>query len=60
LILPRLEDLAKPGKHALRVYFAKALAAAPELKFDLLDVFASVNSVVVYLRSNVRAPSRGQ
>ena len=38
----------------LRAYFAKALAAAPELKFDLLDVFAGVNSVAVYLRSNVR------
>ena len=42
------------GKHALRAYFAKALAAAPGLKFDLLDVFAGVNSVAVYLRSNVR------
>jgi len=42
------------GKPALRAYFAKALAAAPELKFDLLDVFAGVNSVAVYLRSNVR------
>src|SRR6266508_1699606 len=42
------------GKHALRAYFAKALAAAPELKFDLLEVFAGVNSVAIYLRSNVR------
>jgi hypothetical protein len=42
------------GKPALRAYFAKALAAAPELKFDLLDVFVGVNSVAVYLRSNVR------
>lgn len=42
------------GKHALRVYFAKALAAAPDLQFELLDVFAGVNSVAVYLRSNVR------
>jgi len=42
------------GKQALRAYFAKALAAAPDLKFDLLDVFAGVNSVAVYLRSNVR------
>jgi ketosteroid isomerase-like protein len=42
------------GKQALRAYFARALAAAPDLKFELLDVFAGVNSVAVYLRSNVR------
>jgi len=42
------------GKHALRAYFAKALAAVPDLKFELLDVFAGMNSVAVYLRSNVR------
>src|SRR6266436_2917853 len=42
------------GKQAVRAYFAKALAAAPDLKFELLDVFPGVNSVAVYLRSNVR------
>ncbi len=42
------------GKQALRAYFAKALAAAPDLTFELLDVFLGVNSVAVYLRSNVR------
>lgn len=42
------------GKQALRAYFAKALAAAPDLKFELLDVFTGVNSVAVYLRSSVR------
>ncbi len=42
------------GKHALRAYFAKALAAAPELKFELLDVFAGVNSAAVHFRSNLR------
>ncbi len=42
------------GKHALRGYFAKALAAAPHLKFELLDVFTGVDSVAVLLRSNVR------
>ncbi len=42
------------GKHALRAYFSKALAAAPDLKFDLLDVFTGVNSVAVYFRSSRR------
>lgn len=42
------------GKDALRAYFAKALAAAPDLRFELLDVFTGVDSVAVYFRSNVR------
>ena len=42
------------GKSALRSYFAKGLAAAPDLKFELLDVFAGVSSVAIYLRSSVR------
>ena len=42
------------GKPALRSYFAKGLAAMPDLKFELLDVFAGGSSVAVYLRSSVR------
>ena len=42
------------GKAALRSYFGKGLAAAPDLKFELLDVFAGVSSVAVCLRSSVR------
>jgi len=42
------------GKPALRSYFAKGLAAAPDLKFELLDVFAGVSSVAAYSRSSVR------
>jgi len=42
------------GKLALRSYFSKGLAAAPDLRFELLDVFAGVSSVAVYLRSSVR------
>jgi len=42
------------GKPALRAYFAKALAAAPDLKFELLDVFTGVSSIAVYFRSNKR------
>ncbi|HKW91654.1 MAG TPA: nuclear transport factor 2 family protein [Methylomirabilota bacterium] len=42
------------GKPALRSYFAKGLAASPDLRFELLDVFPGVSSVAVYLRSSVR------
>ena len=42
------------GKPALRAYFAKALAASPSLKFELLDVFTGVNSVAVYFRHSIR------
>ena len=45
------------GKAALRSYFAKGLAAAPDLKFELLDVFTGVSSVAVYFRSSARASS---
>lgn len=33
---------------------APALAGAPDLKFELLDVFTGVNSVAVYFQSSVR------
>jgi hypothetical protein len=39
------------GKEALRVYFAKGLAAYPDLKFEPLGVLAGVNSLVVYYES---------
>jgi len=42
------------GKPALRAYFAKALAASPDLSFELLDVFTGVNSVAVYFRNSIR------
>ena len=42
------------GKPALRAYFTKALAAAPGLAFELLDVFVGVKSIALYFRSNVR------
>jgi len=42
------------GKPALGAYFAKALAASPNLKFELLDVFTGVNSVAVYFRNSIR------
>jgi SnoaL-like protein len=42
------------GKPALRAYFAKALAASPDLRFELLDVFTGVSSVAVYFRNSSR------
>ena len=36
------------GKHALRAYFEKGLAAFPDLRFELLGVFTGVNSIVLY------------
>jgi hypothetical protein len=42
------------GKTALRAYFAKALAASPGLKFELLDVFTGVNSLGIYVRNSLR------
>ncbi len=39
------------GKESLRSYFGKALAAYPDLKFDLIQVLTGVDSVTVYYRS---------
>ena len=38
------------GKPAVRAYWAKALQALPNLRFELLAVLAGVNSVMVYYR----------
>lgn len=39
------------GKNALRSYFAKGLSTYPDLKFEVLQILTSVNSVVIYYRS---------
>ncbi len=36
------------GKKALRDYFARGLAAYPDLRFQLLDVLCGISSVVLY------------
>ena len=36
------------GKANLRAYFQRGLAAYPDLRFDLRDVFFGVNSVVLH------------
>lgn len=44
------------GKPAIREYWRRALAAAPQLRFELLNVFAGVDSVVIHYRGH-RGPS---
>ena len=39
------------GKSALRDYFAKGLAAYPELRFELEQILVGVDSIVIYYRS---------
>ncbi|MER3434641.1 MAG: nuclear transport factor 2 family protein [Leptolyngbya sp. ERB_1_1] len=39
------------GKTDLRAYFAKGLAAFPELKFEPLQILLGVDSIVIYYRS---------
>ena len=39
------------GKAALGEYFARGLAAYPDLRFELLEALAGVGSVTVYYRS---------
>jgi len=40
------------GKPAIRAYWAKALAAQPTLRFELLTVLTGVNSVTVYYKGH--------
>lgn len=54
VFLSRLSDNPEGtlrGKDRLRGYFAKGLAAYPELHFELLDVFWGVRSAVLRYRS---------
>jgi uncharacterized protein (TIGR02246 family) len=39
------------GKSSLRSYWSKALAGLPDLHFDLIDIFASPDSVVVFYKN---------
>ena len=47
------------GKAALRAYFAKALEAYPNLRFDLEDVMWGLSSVVLYY-ANQRGTKTGE
>lgn len=39
------------GKEELRAYFSKAVQSYPELHFEFIKVFTSVNSVALHYRS---------
>lgn len=38
------------GKDALRGYFEKGLAVHPDLRFEMIEVFTGVNSIVLYYK----------
>jgi hypothetical protein len=42
------------GKPALRDYFSLGVKAFPDLRFELIDVFWGVETVVVHYANNVR------
>lgn len=50
----RLGDAALRGKPALRAYFARGLQAYPDLRFDLIETFWGVETIVVLYRNNHR------
>jgi predicted ester cyclase len=39
------------GKDRLRMYWGKALTLLPNLHFDLIDLFVSPNSIVVFYQN---------
>lgn len=39
------------GKDQIRPYWQQGLAAIPPIKFELVDVFVGVDSIVIYYRS---------
>ncbi len=45
------------GKDQLRAYFAKGLAARPDLKFELIDLLIGVNTLTIYYRSVTGTPA---
>ena len=54
IALKLLGDETVRGKAALREYFLRGLAAFPDLRFDLIDAFWGVETIVVYYVNNVR------
>jgi hypothetical protein len=50
-LLPDSEGKLK-GKDALAAYWSKALAARPELHFELITIFTGVDSTTLYYRDH--------
>lgn len=40
------------GKAAIRAYWGKALAAFPDLRFEVLDALVGIDSVVIYYQGH--------
>jgi ketosteroid isomerase-like protein len=53
LIIERMQEPSGKlkGKEQIRPYWQKGLAAVPPLKFELLDVYMGVDSIVIHYRS---------
>ena len=43
------------GKAALRDYFTRGLEAYPNLRFDLIDTFWGIETIILYFSSNFRS-----
>ncbi|HET7289786.1 MAG TPA: nuclear transport factor 2 family protein [Thermodesulfobacteriota bacterium] len=50
------ESAKVTGRDALREYFKKGLAAYPDLRFETIDVFTGVDSLVLYYRRHNGPP----
>jgi hypothetical protein len=53
LIIERMQEPSGKlkGKEYIRPYWQKGLEAVPPLRFELVDVFAGVESITMYYRS---------
>jgi hypothetical protein len=53
LIIARMQEPSGKlkGKKQIRPYWQKGLAAVPPLKFELIDIYAGVDSIVIRYRS---------
>jgi hypothetical protein len=50
------ESATVTGRDALREYFKKGLAAHPDLRFEMIEVFTGVDSLVLYYRRHNGPP----
>lgn len=48
------------GKAALRDYFTRGLEAYPDLRFDLIDTFWGIETIVLYFSSSFRSSNTAE
>ena len=48
------------GKAALRDYFTRGLQAYPDLRFDLIDTFWGIETIVLYYTSSFRSSNTAE